>query len=71
MRLGGTLGDPNVDGEFHMRDGRFDLYRTNLSLTDANLDGRFAGDYAHVRGPGDDAQRARSRSRAASAGRTA
>jgi len=44
VRLGGRLGDPSVDGDFHVRDGRFDLYRTNLSLTAANLDGRFAGD---------------------------
>jgi translocation and assembly module TamB len=44
VRLGGRLGEPTVDGDFHVRDGRFDLYRTNLSLTAADLDGRFAGD---------------------------
>ena len=44
VRLGGRLGDPSIDGDFHVRDGRFDLYRTNLSLTAASLDGRFAGD---------------------------
>ncbi len=44
VRIGGTLGDPRFDGEFHLRDGRLDLYRTNLSLTQANVDGRFAGD---------------------------
>jgi translocation and assembly module TamB len=44
LRVHGTLGDPQVDGEFHVRDGRFDLYRTNLSLTAATLDGRFFGD---------------------------
>ena len=44
VRIGGTLGDPRFDGEFHLRDGRLDLYRTNLSLTGATLDGRFVGD---------------------------
>jgi translocation and assembly module TamB len=44
VRLGGTLGDPTADGDFHIRDGRIDLYRTNLSLTEARLDGTFAGD---------------------------
>ncbi len=44
VRIGGTLGDPRFDGEFHLRDGRLDLYRTNLSLTGATLDGRFEGD---------------------------
>jgi translocation and assembly module TamB len=44
VRLGGTLGDPTADGDFHIRDGRLDLYRTNLSLADASLDGQFAGD---------------------------
>jgi translocation and assembly module TamB len=44
VRVGGTLGDPRFDGEFHLRDGRLDLYRTNLSLTGATLDGRFVGD---------------------------
>jgi translocation and assembly module TamB len=44
VRLGGTLGDPRFDGDFHLRDGRLDLYRMNLSLTAANLDGQFAGE---------------------------
>jgi translocation and assembly module TamB len=44
VRLGGTLADPRFDGDFHLRDGRLDLYRTNLTLTKANIDGRFAGD---------------------------
>ncbi|HQR49125.1 MAG TPA: translocation/assembly module TamB domain-containing protein [Steroidobacteraceae bacterium] len=44
VHVGGTLGDPRFDGEFHLRDGRLDLYRTNLSLTQANVDGQFAGD---------------------------
>jgi translocation and assembly module TamB len=44
VHLGGTLGDPSADGDFSIRDGRLDLYRTNLSLTAVSLDGRFAGD---------------------------
>ncbi len=52
VRLGGTLGDPIADGDFHIRDGRMDLYRTNLSLTDASLDGRFAGDTVTFEGKG-------------------
>ncbi|NJD31755.1 MAG: hypothetical protein FIB04_07705 [Gammaproteobacteria bacterium] len=44
VRVGGTLGDPRFDGDFHLREGRLDLYRVNLSLTAATLDGRFEGD---------------------------
>jgi translocation and assembly module TamB len=44
VTVGGTLGEPRFDGEFHVRDGRLDMYRTNLSLTGLALDGRFAGD---------------------------
>ena len=44
VNVGGTLGNPRFDGDFHLRDGRLDLYRTNLSLTAATLDGRFVGD---------------------------
>ena len=50
VRVRGTLGDPQIDGEFHVRDGRFDLYRTNLSLTAATLDGRFFGDTLEFNG---------------------
>jgi translocation and assembly module TamB len=50
VRLGGTLGDPTADGDFHIRGGRLDLYRTNLSLTDASLDGQFAGDTVEFKG---------------------
>lgn len=44
VNLGGRLGAPEVDGEFHLRDGRFDFYRTNLVLSGVTLDGRFIGD---------------------------
>jgi translocation and assembly module TamB len=50
VRVGGTLGDPRFDGDFHLRDGRIDLYRTNLSLTAATLDGRFVGDELEFEG---------------------
>jgi translocation and assembly module TamB len=44
MSIGGTLGTPLFDGEFHLRDARFDVYRSNMLLSDVTLDGRFAGD---------------------------
>ena len=44
LTVGGTLGEPRFNGEFHVRDGRFDLYRTNLQLSGVTLDGRFVGD---------------------------
>jgi translocation and assembly module TamB len=44
LAVSGTLGEPRFNGEFHVRDGRFDLYRTNLQLSSVTLDGRFVGD---------------------------
>jgi len=44
LRIGGTLGSPQLTGEFRVFEGRFDMYRTNLSLRDVTLDGRFVGD---------------------------
>lgn len=44
VNLGGRLGAPEIDGEFHLHEGRFDLYRTNLVLSAVTLDGRFFGD---------------------------
>ena len=44
VTVGGTLGEPRFNGEFHLRDGRLDLYRTNLQLSAVSLDGRFEGD---------------------------
>jgi translocation and assembly module TamB len=52
LTVGGTLGDPRFTGEFHMRDGRIDMYRTNLSLGDFTLDGHFAGDELEFSGRG-------------------
>ncbi|MGB5104700.1 MAG: translocation/assembly module TamB domain-containing protein [Steroidobacteraceae bacterium] len=44
VNIGGRVGAPQFDGEFHLKDGRFDLYRTNLVLLDVTLDGKFVGD---------------------------
>ena len=52
VSIGGTLGEPRFDGEFHVRDGRFDLYRPNLMLTAVTLDGRFVGDELVFEGSG-------------------
>ena len=50
VNLGGRLGAPEFDGEFHLRDGRFDLYRTNLVLSGVTLDGHFIGDELEFQG---------------------
>jgi translocation and assembly module TamB len=52
LTVGGTLGDPRFTGEFHMRDGLLEMYRTNLSLTGVTLDGRFVGDELEFAGRG-------------------
>jgi len=52
VAIGGTLGAPRFDGEFHVRDGRFDMYRSNMQLTDVTLDGRFVGDELVFEGRG-------------------
>ena len=52
VSVAGTLGNPRFDGEFHIRDGRFDLYRTNLLLSGVTLDGRFVGDELVFAGSG-------------------
>jgi translocation and assembly module TamB len=44
ITVGGTLGDPTFDGAFQVRDGRFELYRTNLVLSKVTADGKFEGD---------------------------
>jgi translocation and assembly module TamB len=42
--LGGTVGQPTFDGDFHVRDGVLELYRTNLKITALQADGSFNGD---------------------------
>lgn len=44
VSVGGTLGAPEFNGDFQLRDGRLDLYRTNLIVTGLQADGSFAGD---------------------------
>lgn len=44
VNIGGRVGAPQFDGEFHLKEGRFDLYRTNLVLLGVTLDGKFVGD---------------------------
>ena len=56
VSVSGTLGSPRFDGEFHVRDGRFDLYRTNLQLSKVTLDGRFVGDELVFEGSGSTAR---------------
>jgi hypothetical protein len=52
VTIGGTLGQPRFNGDFAIRDGRFELYRTNLVLSNASLDGHFAGDELKFEGGG-------------------
>ncbi len=56
VSVSGTLGNPRFNGEFHVRDGRFDLYRTNLQLSKVTLDGRFVGDEVVIEGGGSTAR---------------
>ncbi|MGB7737770.1 MAG: translocation/assembly module TamB domain-containing protein [Steroidobacteraceae bacterium] len=44
VMLGGTIGQPTFDGDFHVRDGVLELYRTNLKITALQADGSFNGD---------------------------
>jgi translocation and assembly module TamB len=52
VTISGTLGQPRFNGDFAIREGRFELYRTNLVLSNASLDGRFAGDELTFEGGG-------------------
>jgi translocation and assembly module TamB len=52
VKIHGTLGEPRFDGDFAIRDARFELYRTNLVLSDAMLDGRFVGEELSFEGSG-------------------
>jgi translocation and assembly module TamB len=44
VTFGGTLGRPEFNGEFQLRDGRLELYRTNLVVSSLTADGTFVGD---------------------------
>jgi translocation and assembly module TamB len=52
LTMGGTLGQPLFNGEFEVTDGRFEFYRTNFILADAQLAGRFEGDELSFKGGG-------------------
>jgi len=52
LMIGGTLGAPQFNGQFSVRDGVFELYRTNLALSGVTVDGRFAGDVLEIEGRG-------------------
>jgi translocation and assembly module TamB len=52
LTVGGTLGEPLFNGEFAVSEGRFEFYRTNFILADAQLAGRFEGDELTFQGRG-------------------
>lgn len=52
LQLGGTLGQPQFNGEFRIADGEFELYRTNLALSDVNLGGQVANGELRFSGSG-------------------
>ena len=52
VTMNGTLGEPLFNGEFAVTDGRFEFYRTNFILADAQLTGRFEGDELSFKGRG-------------------
>ncbi len=52
LQVAGTLGQPQFSGEFNIADGEFELYRTNLALSDVNLGGRVAGGELRFSGTG-------------------
>jgi translocation and assembly module TamB len=53
LTLGGTLGEPRFNGAFRIRDGRFEFYRTNFTLSKVDLDGNFIGDELTFAGRGE------------------
>ncbi len=56
VTIGGTLGEPRFNGGFRVRDGRFELYRTNFVLAKVQLDGNFIGDELTFDGRGETAK---------------
>ena len=41
VKIGGTLGAPEIDGLLQLREARIDIYQVNLSLRDLTLDAHF------------------------------
>jgi translocation and assembly module TamB len=56
VSVGGRLGAPEFTGDFQLRDGRLDLYRTNLTVTALQADGSFAGDALQFKATGQTAK---------------
>lgn len=53
VMLGGTLGQPTFTGDFQVRDGVLELYRTNLKISALQADGSFDGDALRFDATGD------------------
>jgi translocation and assembly module TamB len=49
-RIGGTLGEPDLQGDLQLRDVELDVYRVNFALRKLNLDARLAGDKLEFEG---------------------
>ena len=56
LSLGGTLGQPTFTGDFHLREGRLELYRTNLIVSALQADGAFEGDELRLTAQGSTAK---------------
>ena len=56
VMLGGTVGQPTFNGDFQVRDGVLELYRTNLKITALQADGSFNGDTLKFDARGDTAK---------------
>jgi translocation and assembly module TamB len=56
VTLAGTLGKPEFHGDFHLREGRLELYRTNLIVSALQAEGSFGGDELHFKADGQTAR---------------
>src|SRR4029079_2241032 len=56
VALSGTLGAPEFNGDFHLREGRLELYRTNLVISNLVADGKFVGEQLTFGAHGDTAR---------------
>jgi translocation and assembly module TamB len=54
--LGGTVGQPTVNGDFELRDGVLEFYRTNLKISALQADGSFDGDVLRFDATGETAK---------------
>jgi translocation and assembly module TamB len=50
ITIGGTLGQPEIQGLLLLRDAQIDLYQVNLSLRDLTLDAKFNADALDLSG---------------------